>query len=463
MGRMTFSKARTGKGVSGGGGMLQTLKWNIGDRLRLVFPVTEDGLIIFAKPYHPVLNKSVRLLKSDGSGTYPVNKIRCMHPFSQTNHKEGLKAAKSGEICLFCDLAKYESRRLWAEIEEEFGEDGFKELSKEEMKEYFEEAKEEDTVEASYYKSTDSEGNSQNITHYDMYILALQLTVKNGKVVKENGIAKYTPIVMPVSMSRLSKFKDGVDNALVAGTLSEEMLHPYIENEGTDLEEEVKIGFVDFMVNFPEASDKMTSGRNMSAQPVSEKLSAISDELVAHFEENADEIVKKADTLVNNFYVNLKPHTREEALDMIDKDEGYFEELEEEYRYHESREGRNGNEIPSDDDNDASIIQRVLDQNSDTEDEDEEDEEEKKPRKKKAKSSDAKKSKRSKKKVEEEDEEEEDEEDEKPKTRKRSPKSANSKKKSSGKKSKRPKKEEPEEDELDELDEDIEDESLFDE
>lgn len=363
MSRITFNGARTGRRAPSRGGMLSALKYDMGERKRIVFPIVDGGLVIFAKPYHPVMNKSVSLLRSRGGGTYAVNKIRCMHPYSQTNPTESLSIAKKGEICLFCDIAKYESRRQWDEIREEFGEDGFSKLSKKEMKEYFGKAEEDKTVDASFYREKNDDNENESKTLLDIYILALEMRLdKSGKVVMDSdGVAEYTPIVVPASKSRLNKFKEGVDNALASETIQEDILSPYLENEGTDAEEEVLIGFVDFMVNFPKESDKMTSGRNMSATPVSEAASVITDELIENFEDKADAIVKQAESLINNFYKNLQPHTRAEALEFMDGDgEDYFKALEAEFRMDEI-EREDGTVIKSDDDRDAEILANVID------------------------------------------------------------------------------------------------------
>lgn len=457
MSRVSFSGARTGRRAPSRGGMLKTLEYKVGERKRIVFPIYDGGLVLYAKPYHPVLNKSVHLAKSNGSGTYPVNKIRCMHPYAQTNPEDSLNVAKSGEICLFCDLSKYENRRQWKTINDEFGDDGFSQLTKKEMKAYFDELAEEDTVEPSYYQEENEDGEKESRTLLDIYILALEIQLdKKGKpVLDDNGIAKYEPIVMPASKSRLAKFKQGVDDAVASGSLDEDRLYPFIENEGTDAEEEVLIGFVDFLVNFPQEKDKMTSGRNMTATPVSESLSVISDDLIEDFESKGEALEKQASTLVNNFYVNLKPHTREEALEMLDGGAEYFEELESEYRFDGKTE--DGKVIPSDDERDEEIITKVLENLSGNDSDEDEDAEEDKPKKKdKSKTKDKKKARKEV--VEDEDEDDEDEEEVENPVKKRK-KSERTKEDGEKVKKKKKKKVEPEED-LD--DDEFDGEEIFD-
>lgn len=468
MSRVSFSSARTGKRQGGkGGNMLKTLEYKMGERKRLVFPIYQGGLILFAKPYHPVKKGALELVKSNGSGKYAINKVRCMHPYSQTTPEESLKAAKSGEICIFCDIAKYESRRQWETIREEFGENGFSELSKKEMKAYFEEMEESQTVETSYYKEEDEEGNKDNRTLMDIFILALEIQLdKKGKpLLDDKGLAKYEPLIMPASKSRLSKFKQGVDDAIASGTLEEDRLHGFIENEGTEAEEEVLIGYVDFLVSFPKEADKMTSGRNMTATPVSESNSVDIDELIEDFEKKAEEMVKSAENLVNNFYVNLKPHTRESGLEMLVQGAEYFEELEEEYRMHGGIDEDTGRELPDDDASDKEIIEKVLSRAKDEEDDEggaEEQEEEKPKKNKSSKGKDDKKRKKpARQEVDEDDDgEDEDEEEVEPKPKKKKKKDSEGKSKKGKDKKKSKKVKEPEEDE--ELDDDEFDDEMFD-
>ena len=471
MNRVQFSTARTGRRAPRGGGMLKSLEYKMGERKRLVFPIYDGGLVLFAKPYHKVYNSSVELAKTNGSGTYAVNKIRCTHPFSQTTPEETQQQAKKGEICLFCDISKYEGRRRWATINEEFGKDGFSQLDKKEQKAYFEELQETETVDKSYYSEEDEEGNRENRTLMDIFILALELQLdKKGKpALDEDGAPKYEPVIMPASKSRLEKFKQGVDDALASGSIELENLNVFIENEGTEAEEEVFIGFVDFMVTFPKAVDKMTSGRNMTATPVPESSSVDIDDLMEDFDKKAEDLVKQAENMINNFYVNLKPHTRESALEMLVSGEDYFTQLEDEYRMF-GGESEDGRELPNDDETDASIIERALKQSVSDEDEaeDEETEEEEKPKKKeksgkkKTGKEGKKRTKPSRKEEPEEDLDVEDDEDEpdedieeKPKKKEKSGKKKTGK---SGKKTK--KAEEPKEDE--ELDDDDFDEEMFD-
>lgn len=362
MSRVSFSGARTGRRAPNKGGMLKSLEWKMGERKRLILPLVDGALVLFAKPYHPVMNQSLELVKTSGSGTYSISKVRCMHVYAQTSAEESLKIAEKGEVCLFCDVAKYEKRRQWEDINEEFGQDGFKEMTKEEQREYFKKSEKDQTVDASYYQETDADGNKESRTQMDIYLLALDIKLdkKNKPVLDENGEAQYEPILMPASKSRLGKFKNGVDNAVASGSIDEDMLYPFIENEGTDVEEEVLIGFVDFLVSFPMEADKMTSGRNMSAQPVSESMSVISPELITGFEAKAAETVKQAEQVINSFYVNLKAHTREEAMDMFKAGEDYVNGLIEDYRTLEDTVSEDGREIMSDENRDAEIFAKII-------------------------------------------------------------------------------------------------------
>lgn len=357
MSRVSFNTVRSGRKPRGGNSEFKTLeqlKYENGDSKRVVFPIVDGGLVIFAQPFHKVLNSSVALAKANGEGTYEVHKIRCTHPYSQLADKDQKAVVETGEMCLFCNLAKYEDRKMWAMVAEQFGDD-FKNLSKKEKKDFFDEYEKMRTVEASYYRKKNEEtGDNETKTHFDMYILALEITLDGGNVKKIDGKAEYKPIIMPISAQRLEKFKTAVDDAISSGTLDEEILRPY-----KDGEEKVLIGWVDFRMAFPRSNTKMESGRNMTVTPMSARLSVVDDAFIGKFEDEQEEILKQAENTVNGLYKFLKVHNHEQAKETLVKGANYYNELEAEFRITESFENQNGTLVRSDDEMDAEIFEKV--------------------------------------------------------------------------------------------------------
>ncbi|MGF2740836.1 hypothetical protein [Bacillus sp. alh8] len=425
MSRISFSGARTGRRGNGGGFEgIQSLKFDIGEKKRLIFPTfTEEdgstGLLMFAEPYHPIKAGFVSLVSSKGNKWSPY-KLRCMHPFSQTDPNVARDVASKKQRCPLCELASMEFKHTYAEMEERYG-DEFSELDKKDQKAFYEEMDGMHKVSASYYKKEDAEGNSYNVTTLDIFVLALELkltkeTGKGGRTKwvpildDETGLPKYDPILVPMSPARLNKFKNAADAAFNSETLDyEKHAHPFIENEGTEDEEEVLVGWVDFSVIFPQSEHKMQSGKEMTVTAMNPALSVVSDELIKEVHAKAKDLKEKAKKAFEATNVALRPFTPEEAINMMADQGEYYEQMLEEFgnpeeddKYWEDVFAKilNGSKATSADDSDS--------------EEDEDDEEESKPRKKSKKEnkkSVKKSSKKPAKKAVVEDDEDEDEED----------------------------------------------------
>lgn len=350
MGRLTFSGARTGKRVgSNNFSGIQRMEYEMGEQKRIVFPVLEDeegnkGLVVLAEPYHRIKQGFVKLVSTRGKEYAPYN-IRCMHPYSQTDRKVSIHSAERGEMCPFCELATYELRQTYAEMEERYGEDGFKDLTKEEQKAFYKEMDGTHQVEQSYYQKTDEDGNKYNVNMYDMSLLALELevntvekTVKGKKrkvvevVLDENGLPKYKKILMPMSQNRLDKFKMAADNAFEQGTLNIDDHHyTFIENEGTEYEEEVLVGFIEFAVKFPVKDQKMESGKDMNVMAVPATNTVMSDEFIESITVNGKKLQEEAETSFKNLNPSLRAFTPAEGIAMMADGGEYYEGMKEEF------------------------------------------------------------------------------------------------------------------------------------
>lgn len=323
MSRSTFSEARTGRKAFKGRGnsaeIVETLKYEIGETKRVIVPIVDGKVVVFSTPIHKVLNSRVRLPKNAG-GTYPVNEIRCTHVSTQPTDAESLRIAKKGEMCVFCELAKLENRQQWDIIRNEYG-DSFKEMSKEEKKAIFNRIQSTHTVESTFIEETDDDGNTILSHTSKSYLLVLEVetTGNDGKKVALDGSGKpiVSPKLFPITATRSTKFKDAVETALDMETLQRENLYPYIENEGTNLEEEVLIGWVDFMLKFPRKSTKMESAKDLTILATSSNNSIVSDELIEFLQPKLEKMVKDAEFTTNNFFKNLKEFSRAEAIEFI--------------------------------------------------------------------------------------------------------------------------------------------------
>ncbi|KTF59771.1 MULTISPECIES: hypothetical protein [Bacillus amyloliquefaciens group] len=347
MSRISFSGARTGRRGNGGGFEgIQSLKFDIGEKKRLIFPTfTEEdgstGLLMFAEPYHPITAGVVSLVSKQGNKWSPY-KIRCMHPFSQTDPDVARDVAAKKQRCPFCELASMEFKHTYAEMEERYG-DGFSELDKKEQKAFYEEMDGLHKVSASYYKKEDAEGNSYNVTTLDIFVLALELKLtkeagKGGRTKwvpildEETGLPKYDPILVPMSPARLNKFKNAADAAFNSETLDyDKHAYPFTENEGTEDEEEVLVGWVDFSVIFPQSEHKMQSGKDMTVTAMAPKLSVVSKELINEVHAKAKDLKEKAKKAFEATNVALRPFTPEEAINMMADQGEYYEQMLEEF------------------------------------------------------------------------------------------------------------------------------------
>src|SRR5699024_7226961 len=183
-----------------------------------------------------------------------------------------------------------------------------------------------------------------------------------------------------VSSKKLDAFKTAVDNATQNGILSYDNLHPIIENEGTDFEEEVNTTWVDFQLNFPDkGGDRMSSARDVtiSATPDDKSIVVENEEVIEEIQSKMDKIYEEAYKSFKRVYKNLQLYDRQDVIDMFSEDlRNEFNQLEEEYH----------NE--KDDEFNQKVFDTVLGNNEDNESEetedtsDEEEEKEKKPKKK---------------------------------------------------------------------------------
>src|SRR5699024_5292604 len=355
MSQMGFSQARTGRRGSSnrGSGGVQNFNFTEGKQHRFMIPTRLDDegnpqVVLFGETVHQLARKGlINLPRKDGK-KYSTFTFRCSHPYSQQNHDDAVTIAEKEEICPLCDLEKWQNRRRLDIMDEEIGFEEFKKLPKKEKKAFFENNPLD--VEKSYFTKTvgDEEVTMQN---REMYMLDIEFEVeekikkiklKSGSTkevpeyvpVKKEGKVQYKPVLYKVSSKKLDAFKTAVDNATQNGILSYDNLHPIIENEGTDFEEEVNTTWVDFQLNFPDkGGDRMSSARDVtiSATPDDKSIVVENEEVIEEIQSKMDKIYEEAYKSFKRVYKNLQLYDRQDVIDMFSEDlRNEFNQLEEE-------------------------------------------------------------------------------------------------------------------------------------
>lgn len=372
--RSSFTEARKGQRAYRSRGtqnqVVSDLKYDVNTVKRVIVPLVDGQMVVFSAPIHKVLNYNVKMPKTNGNGVYTVNEIRCTHVNAQTSDVDSLAIAESKEMCVFCELAKLENRQQWDKINAEYGED-FRNLSKDEKKAIFNSIQKTHTVESSFKTSQDEEGNTLLSTTTKNYILLLEVETSSadGKTIKRNsdGSPIITPVLLPTTATRLEKFKSAVDMTMDVGGLAYENLHPIIENEGTDLEEEVLLGWVEFLLKFPDAPKKAESAKNLNVVALPHNQSIVNEEFIQEMTEKMVTFEKDAEFTVSNVYKNLKILPRQDVIQFINdredengnviSGEEYFDNLRAKYRKETVEEGAT---YLSDTDHEAKLFDQVI-------------------------------------------------------------------------------------------------------
>lgn len=363
MTKMNFIQASTGARGSGRTPFkVRPFNFETGKDHRLVIPLrtNEDGsqeIVIFGETIHSFNGKGfVQIPKAKG-GTYTTFTYRCTHPYSQQSQKDAVHLAEKEEFCPLCEMHNYENNELYAKMNEEYGDHGFKDLTTKEQRAFYEENAL--RVEPSYRRKTSDDGEDESYLTTEMYMLALEIIteektreIKNKKTGKtrdivdnvpvvEDGKVKYEPVLYKVTMKRLNELKNAVDDKIEDGTIALENVHSFIENEGTDNEEEISIGWVDFQLSYPDVSSRMDSARDMKLSAVNDDKSAVvkNEGFVEEVEAQMDKYYDDAYKMYKAFYKHLQMRSREDILEMfIPEVKGVFDQLREEYRTEKDEE-----------------------------------------------------------------------------------------------------------------------------
>ena len=344
----TTASVRTNKAKGNGGSKglgVSFHSYEVGERQRVAIPMFkfEDGTVgplILQEPIHKIEKLgAIKIKKADGTYMSPRN-IRCTHPFHQVDDAARQKAYDSQEYCVFDELLDLERTKRYAIINERYGSyEKFEVLSKEERTAFWKEMDKDTIVKECYSKKKDGEAHYDMVTQILLYQFETETTTeKNARNISitktsvirdENGQPKFKPVLFNLSAQRQKKFEDAANTAYEKEILTDDMVYPLYENEETPS----MIGWVDFELNFPDASEKMESGKNLSITASDEKTSVVTKEFIALHEdtEKGVEIYKKAEESFYNANISLKYMTKAEQIASFADGGAYYRELLEKY------------------------------------------------------------------------------------------------------------------------------------
>ena len=343
----TTASVRTNKAKGNGSKGLGVSfhSYEVGERQRVAIPMFkfEDGTVgplILQEPIHKIEKLgAIKIKKADGTYMSPRN-IRCTHPFHQGDDASRQKAYDSQEYCVFDELLDLEKTKRYAIINERYGSyEKFEVLSKEERTAFWKEMDKDTIVKECYSKKKGEDAHYDMVTQILLYQFETETTTeKNARNISitktsvirdEDGQPKFKPVLFNLSKQRQKKFEDAANTAYEKEILTDDMVYPLYE--GTD--NPSMIGWVDFELNFPDASEKMESGKNLSITASDEKTSVVTKEFIALHEdtEKGVEIYKKAEESFYNANISLKYMTKAEQIASFADGGAYYRELLEKY------------------------------------------------------------------------------------------------------------------------------------
>lgn len=305
-----------------------------GSEQKVVVPLFEqNGIlapVIVSAPIHKVGSVGALEMKRKDGSTYPIYNVRSNHPFAQGDAEISRELAERGEVCVFHELHELQRTKMWDEINAKFGEDltNLPEDVRKEINVEVRKAENAFVVKPSYLAARgDFPARNVTETYILLFVFDTETTIQKNKLgvekevqtvlLDDNGQPKYSPVLFSLSSERGLKFETAVNNAIDSELVSEEDLHPYVEFEGTEDEQQIFIGWLDFTLRFPNGT-KMESGRDMSIVVPVKAQRAVTPELVASLQatEEGKKIVEQAHTFFNN-RPNVKLRTRAEQLELM--------------------------------------------------------------------------------------------------------------------------------------------------
>lgn len=305
-----------------------------GSEQKVVVPLFEqNGIlapVIVSAPIHKVGSVGALEMKRKDGSTYPIYNVRSNHPFAQGDAEISRELAERGEVCVFHELHELQRTKMWDEINAKFGDDltNLPEDVRKEINVEVRKAENAFVVKPSYLAARgDYPARNVTETYILLFVFETETTIQKNKLgvekevqtvlLDDNGQPKYSPVLFSLSSERGLKFETAVNNAIDSELVSEEDLHPYVEFEGTEDEQQIFIGWLDFTLRFPNGT-KMESGRDMSIVVPVKAQRAVTPELVASLQatEEGKKIVEQAHTFFNN-RPNVKVRTRAEQLELM--------------------------------------------------------------------------------------------------------------------------------------------------
>ena len=336
---------------SSGRGFIGDHRTEVGEKKRFIIPTFIDengneGLFLQSRSVHPVKKRGAVAIKTAKGNEFKPYAVGTSHPYKQPSFEASLQVAERGDVCVFSELSALTETDRWAKVNE-LGNDKDTDAGKAEFKDFNRDFNARNQyIEASSYKNREGEWQD----HLENYLLILELvseTVEEARTsgvkrkvaqveVDDKGFPKYEPKFWKVSAKRLGEIQSAVDLALDNNLLSDDALHAYTENAGTDDEVVNYAGWVELEISYPEkegSSAKMESSREATISAVNGNVSTVSDEFIQDFRDNkASELFTKATNDFEYGKSHLKAYTRAEQLEMLSDDaRDYFTYLLETY------------------------------------------------------------------------------------------------------------------------------------
>lgn len=313
---------------------LRMHSYDPGTEQKVVVPLFEQkgtlAPVIVSAPIHKVGSVGALEMKRKDGSTYPIYSVRSNHPFSQGDAEVARELAERGEVCVFHELHELQRTKMWKDINDKFGED-LKDLPEETRKEINNEVRKSENnfiVKPSYLKARgDYPARNVTETYILLFVFDTETTVQKNKLgiekevqtvlLDDKGLPKYSPVLFSLSSERGLKFENAVNNAIDSEIVSEDDLHPYVEFEGTEDEQQILIGWLDFTLKFPNGT-KMESGRDMSIIVPARAQRAVTQELIDSLQatDEGKKVVEQVHTFFNN-RPNVKVRTRAEQLELM--------------------------------------------------------------------------------------------------------------------------------------------------
>lgn len=340
LGRVATQQRNTQNQTNSGDFPITTMRFEAGETKRIVIPKLKfddgtEGVFILGEPIHRVLSPGFLQKTSKAGKKYNLYEIRCMNPKRQFGDNV-TKFAEGKQHCVYCELARLESRRRNQLVNEEYTTNGdaFNAMTKDEQRAFYQGIDAKNQIESSYL-------NNRRETNKVQYIVGLEIETQEETkpspsglmktvvtpIKGEDGLPKYKLVYIKASEKMLTSLQTEATQAFNTEALGDDYFYGYNVSDS----EQVQYPFVDFQFIYPAGSRK-DSAKNRAIRATIQKYSVVTPEFVKTIQAKSAEIIKLAE---DNFYraINtLAPlETTEEQISLMADGGKYYREMVAEY------------------------------------------------------------------------------------------------------------------------------------